>query len=291
MPAVTPTVIIRMGSHAEKEYLEKTLHFFDGLILGANLVEATPGATASLLVKFGGKKANRPFFIDPMTYAFSPYVDESGRVRSDLDWIKSDQKRNGKTVRDFKRSYRGLATALGKPFQTAVSRKSAVTSDDFSTDAGIRGCCQAVIDYQLERIAGEFESDAELKPFADRIPRPSAVFAPYFYCEPHNAVRWLELGLRLAKATADLKPKTPVHAVICADQSFLKDREFVDKLRTELPGTGVSGVWLWFSKLTEDAADVNQLATLRSLVEALSAKVHVFNMHGGFLSLASASME
>ncbi len=93
MPEVAPAVIIRMGTHAEKEYLEKTLHFFDGLILGANLVEATPGATASLLVKFGGKKASQRFFIDPMTYAFSPYVDESDRVRLDLDWIKSDQKR------------------------------------------------------------------------------------------------------------------------------------------------------------------------------------------------------
>ena len=286
MPEVAPAVIIRMGTHAEKEYLEKTLNFFDGLILGANLVEATPGATASLLVKFGGKKGNRPFYIDPMTYAFSPYVDEGGKVRSDLDWIKSEQKRNGKTVRDFKRSYRGLATALGKPFQTAISRQSAVTRADFSTDAGIRECCQAVVEYQLERIAGEFASDSELKPFADRIPRPSAVFAPYFYCEPHNAVRWLDLGLQLAKATADLKPKVPVHAVICADQSFLGDRAFLDKLRTELPGTGVSGVWLWFSKLTEDAAGANQLRALRSLVEALSVKVQVFNMHGGYFSLA-----
>ncbi len=167
-----------------------------------------------------------------------------------------------------------------------MSRKSAVTWDDFSTGAGVRECCQAVVQYQLERIADEFKSDSELIPFADRIPRPSAVFAPYFYCEPHNAVRWLDLGLKLAKATADMKPESPVHAVICADQSFLGDRTFLNKLTSELPGTGVSGVWLWFSKLTEDAANVNQLRALRSLVQALSAKIQVFNMHGGYFSLA-----
>ena len=119
MPATDPNVIIRMGSHAEKEYLDKTLRFFDGLILGAEPSGGSPGATASLLVKFGGKKANLPFFIDPMTYAFGAYVDETGKVRADLDWIKSEQKRNGRVVRDFKRSYRSLADALGPMFSGA----------------------------------------------------------------------------------------------------------------------------------------------------------------------------
>jgi hypothetical protein len=285
MPEAKPTVIIRMGTHAEKEYLEKTLRFFDGLILGANLVEATPGATASLLLKFGGRKANQSFYIDPMTYAFGAYRDKAGKVCSDLDWIKSDQKRNGKTIREFKRSYRALAVALGKPFQAALSRKSALTWTDFANAARIKECCQSVIDYQWGRIESEFASDSELKPLVDNSPRPTAVFAPYFYCEPSNAMRWLDLGLELARVTAALPAKAPVHAVICADESFLGDKPFLDKLKKSVPDTGVAGVWLWFSRFMEDLADMERLKAFRSLVETLSDKVQVFNMHGGYFSL------
>jgi hypothetical protein len=46
------TVIIRLGSHSEKEYLLKTANLFKGVIVGANLLEMTPGATVSLAWKF-----------------------------------------------------------------------------------------------------------------------------------------------------------------------------------------------------------------------------------------------
>jgi hypothetical protein len=286
MPATDLNVIIRMGSHAEKEYLDKTLRFFDGLILGANLVEATPGATASLLVKFGGKKANLPFFIDPMTYAFGAYVDETGKVRADLDWIKSEQKRNGRVVRDFKRSYRSLAGALGPMFSGAISRKAAIARTDFSNATKTRECCQAVADYQLRRVAEELSTDDELKQFADRAPKPTAILAPYFYCEPNNADRWLDLVVELARTTASLTLPVPVHAVVCADQSFLSNRAFLTRIEREIPATGVSAVWLWFSRFYEDKAELGQLQAFRSLVEALSSGVQVYNMHGGYFSLA-----
>src|ERR1700683_755429 len=97
-------VFLRRGSHSEKEYVEKTAPKFDGTILGANLVEASPGASASFL--FTRKNC---YLIDPMTYAFGAYVDpDTATVRFDLDWIKSEQKirgSNGKTKREFKSSY------------------------------------------------------------------------------------------------------------------------------------------------------------------------------------------
>jgi hypothetical protein len=46
------TVTIRLGSHSEKEYLLKTANLFKGVIVGANLLEMTPGATVSLAWKF-----------------------------------------------------------------------------------------------------------------------------------------------------------------------------------------------------------------------------------------------
>ena len=61
-----PQLIIRMGSHAEKDYILKLGKQFDGIIIGANIVEATAGATASLV----GQKLKIPYYIDPMTYVF-----------------------------------------------------------------------------------------------------------------------------------------------------------------------------------------------------------------------------
>jgi hypothetical protein len=89
--SVDPAVILRLGSHAEKGYFLKTVKFWNGLIVGANLLEAAPGATSSLILKFSGKNNNKPYYVDPMTYAFGSYV-ENGVTRTDLDWIKSDQK-------------------------------------------------------------------------------------------------------------------------------------------------------------------------------------------------------
>jgi hypothetical protein len=281
-----------MGSHSEKEYLEKTVQFMDGLIIGANLVEATPGATASLLVKFGGKKLSCPFYLDPMTYTFGNYVDQSsGAIRNDLDWIKSEQQSRvtKKVTRDYKRSYKKLGESLGGPFLAALNRGKAVSDADFAVEADRRAICREVSDYQLNRIRKEFEGDPEYEQFADRIPTPAAVFPPYFYIEPHDWKRWFDLALSLAASTAGLGLGVPVHAVICADAEFLENKDFLNALSVELPKVGVAGVWLWFSRFNEhDAAEV-RLKNFRGLVRLLSnAGLEVFNMHGGFFSLALA---
>jgi len=85
-------VHVRLGSHAEKEYLLKTAKLFSGVIVGANLLEMTPGASVSLAWKFASLK--RQFAIDPMTYVFA----------IDLDYIASDTKdrKTKLTVRDMK---------------------------------------------------------------------------------------------------------------------------------------------------------------------------------------------
>lgn len=287
MATANPQVVLRMGSHAEKEYLEKTVKFFNGLIIGANLIEATPGATASLLVKSGGKKLGMPFYVDPMTYAYGTYTDDRGKARADLDWIKSDQKTKKGLVRDFKRSYKKIAQEIGGPIAGAVARGSAITPTDLADDAIASAFCKSVADYQMQRLPRVFQEDAEYARYADDLPTPAVVFAPYFHTERTNARTWLALNLRLAGLAVRLGLGVPVHAVVWADADSLDVPEFTESLATELPKTGVNGVWFWFSRFDEHDAPAPRLRAFRALVEAITgAGLRTCNMHGSYFSLA-----
>ncbi len=295
MPArPAPELMLRLGSHAEKEYFEKTVQFLDGVVIGANLIEATPGATASLMVRFstgtGGRRRGAvPVIIDPMTYAFGTYVQD-GTPRADLDWIKSDQKikgQKGRTARRLKKSYRALADQLGGVFKRAADDEKAIEPEQL-TPAVCREVARAVLGYQRERMLGEFAKDEEFAEFAEYVPKPKFALTPYFYLDPSRFDAWVEATFRLLKATVTEAKGLPVHAVICADESALRDAKLLERLTGDLPKSGAQGVWFWFSRFDERDASAETLAGFRDLVQSLAASMPVYNLHGGFFSLALA---
>ena len=289
MNSSAPRVVIRLGSHAEKEYVVKLERFLDGLIVGANLFEATPGATASLLLRIGAK--NTRVYIDPMTYAYGAYLDPKIRtIRKDLDWIKSDQIRKDgsgrkRSVRDFKRSYRSLSERLGPPLDRAVRGGLAVAPSSLLDDKTRMSLCRAAVEYQTGRMTEELTKDEELRDYLDDAPRPAAVFAPYFYVEPSRTAEWLTTNLSLMRTTASLGLDVPVHGVLCADAVHLADPDLLDHLLAELTGTGVKGIWLWFSGFFEDAAEEAVLEAYKRFVVGLAQELEVHAMHGGLFSL------
>ena len=290
MSSSAPHVVIRLGSHAEKQYVVKLSRFLDGLIVGANLFEATPGATASLLLIVGAKDTN--LYVDPMTYAYGAYVDPGTHsVRTDLDWIKSEQTRQDNkgrrtTVRDFKRSYRNLSKQLGTPIDQAITSSVAVTPAAFRDQSVCMSFCSNVARYQLERMTEELKKDDELRDYRNDAPRPAALFAPYFYVEPSNSATWLEVNLSLMRTMATLDLGLPVHGILCADARHLADQSTMERLRNELPDIGITGIWLWFSGFLEEMASENDLNSYRNLVETLATKrLEVHAMHGGLFSL------
>jgi hypothetical protein len=290
MIATQPEVHLRIGSHAEKEYIEKMIRRFDGLTVGANLVEATPGATASLLVKLCSEARGVPYLIDPMTYAFGSYIDPaSGQSRGDLDWIKSDQKvkgQKGRSVRRIKSSYQKLANALGTVFLSACSQGRAIEPDDLRQRSTRTQVCESVLGYQLNRIRGIFSADPDYTEFADKAPLPSALWAPYFYIEPSKEAEWIDVNLALAAESASLVKSHPVYAVLCAPRGRLLDNAFLNTVAAGLPKTGIAGVWLWFSQFDERFAKKGELENFRRLVSTLASSMKVYNLHGGFYSLA-----
>ena len=289
MADAKPSVILRLGSHSEKEYVAKTLRQFDGVMVGANLLQISPAATASLLLKLH-RESERPYFVDPMTYAFGSYCDvETGKVRNDLDWIKSNQKvpgRKGVTERRFKGSYRKLADSFGPPFSDAIDRGIAISPADFPRNDVIDVAVQSVIAFQAERLRAVFREDPQTASFADDLPVPGVVFAPYFYVEPTRAQQWMQLNHRLASSATSQHKGIPVHVIVCGHLDLLTDEALSAIVIENLLECKPAGVWLWFSRFDERIATKDELLSLRSWVEQLSPSMPVFNMHGGFFSLA-----
>jgi hypothetical protein len=289
VPEARPSVILRLGSHSEKEYVEKTLRQFDGVMVGANLLQISPGATASLLLKLH-KASARPYFVDPMTYAFGSYFDpEFQRVRNDLDWIKSEQKVAGKrgvTARKFKSSYRKLADSFGRPFSSALEREKAITPADFRDEKVVEAACLSILEFQAERLRQVFREDSQTASFADDLPGPGVLFAPYFYVERSGAEEWLSLNHRLALSATSQSKNVPVHVIVSGHLDLLTDARLSTLVVKNLLDCRPAGVWLWFSRFDERAATRDELLSLRAWVEHLSPSMLVFNMHGGFFSLA-----
>jgi hypothetical protein len=224
-----------------------------------------------------------------MTYAFGAYVDpKTSTVRTDLDWIKSDQKvrggKKGQIKRDFKSSYRKLAERFGTPISTAMERNSAVSATDFNTDQVVRQFCERVLNYQAERLRNVFQEDPEMADFILDLPAPAALFAPYFYIEKTNAASWIELNRRLALSSRDIR--NDVHIIVCCHRDLLTDNALSRAVIQNLLTCRPAAVWLWFSRFDEHGASRQELTALRSWVEQLSPHMLVFNMHGGFFSLA-----
>ena len=288
MPTADPNVILRLGSHAEKDYFLKTIKLWDGLIVGANLLESASGATASLIVRFAGAKHQVPYYIDPMTYTFGTYVERgASEPRTDLDWIKSDQKnrQTGRPERRYKRSYVALANALGGPILEAFQNDQGISPLDLKPDE-IDQLCDSTIQYQLSRVREEFAADPEYGTETESIPTPAALFAPYFFIAPTEVNAGLDLFHACAGAAASFDVNTPIHAVLCADVSSLGSQEFLSTAAKHIRTSGVAGVWLWFSRFYEEAAIAPTLLAFRRFVEELSDHVDVYNMHGSYLSLA-----
>src|SRR5438093_6450539 len=125
-------VFLRLGSHSEKQYVIKTFCLFHGVLVGANLLESTPGATVSFaLTVIGQKKA---FAIDPMTYTFG----------MNLDYIKSEtiDRTKGKKTTKFrlKNSFVKLAKEFGNPVSDAVEKDRPVKPNDFDGDTTAAFC-------------------------------------------------------------------------------------------------------------------------------------------------------
>ena len=295
MSSDVPKIVLRIGSHAEKEYFEKLAKSLDAVMFGGNLLEITPAATSSLLFLLRTRRSGKPvpFYLDPITYCFGPYLDpQTGRIRSDMDSLKSERliKRGEKArIRLVKDSYGNLAAALGDEFARAVGdgvRCRAVEVASLSEDSRTQMCID-VLDYQWNRVASFLAEDELMAEFVEEA-RPAALFAPYFFVSPSWADSGLTFAIDLAAKASARETRAPVHAVFCGSAELLESSEYVQRLVDGYRSTGAEGFWLWFDGFDEFVASATKLANFRLLVSGLAEVGEVYNLHGGFFSLLLA---
>ena len=284
-----PSVILRLGSHAEKEYFEKLAKSLDGMLFASNLLEITPAATATFVLGMKSKRGGEPipFYLDPMTYMFGPYIDpKTGRRRTDLEALKSMQSKergSKEKVKRLKQSYVKVSDVLGTAFANSAKHEKAIDPSTL-TPANRDRLCREVIDYQTSRVTDILSSDDFMKRHAANC-LPSAVFAPYFYIADEWAEQGIETALDLAKRSTSIDQELPVHAVIVASPAILRSENHRDSIVNGMKKARVAAVWLWFNGFDELEAPQDDLAAFRELVTRLSTNCDVYNRHGGYFSL------
>ncbi len=271
-------VTIRLGSHAEKDYLIKTASLFRGVIVGGNLLEMTPGATVSLAWKF--KTLMRDFSIDPLTYVFA--LDQS--------YISSEQRnrKTGQVTVEMKKAYQLMCKAFSGSFESAaLHQQKPLEPADFSTTVAVEDLALSVLNYQLNRMKEICLADAQLVPFASEA-LPSFVFSPYFYIPGKKeglSGEWQSVCLNALDAFGALKCPVPKHAVLCFSRALLRDRDRLLGILRRAIASRCDACWFWVSDFREEDVSDEEMINLSLMVKlAAQYSFPLYNLHGGFLS-------
>jgi hypothetical protein len=253
---------IRLGTHAEKEYLLRAAPWFTEVVLNANLVEATAGASSVFVVSLA-----KPYVIDPVTYAFGQNPYHLMNVRRG----------------DIKRTFRALGERFGEPVATCLAQGRALQPGDFSSVATVEGFCSRVLGYQVGRVGEALEAnEVFLEPGLEGFP-PVRLISPYFYND--ETVGWLDVNRRLADASVEGGSGTEVWAVVSFDGLLLDRREDIDKLAESYGSVGCSGFLFWPADFEETRATMGQIVGLRRLVASLcSVGRSGIMLYGGYFS-------
>lgn len=88
---------IRIGSNSEKNYIYKSVPFFNAIIAKASLFESSSGLLSSLFIKLNIQKKESAFIIDPNTYVFALDPNNDWSIRS---WVKCKRREALKKLKE-----------------------------------------------------------------------------------------------------------------------------------------------------------------------------------------------
>jgi len=264
------THIVRLGTHAEKDYLIRAYAWFDEVALNANLVEGTASSLGVFLNELRDK--GKGYFVDPVTYAFalSPeYIMRGG---------------TGQISRsNLKRTFKGLAERYGTVVNQCAGRIS-LEPIHLASEAAQDDLCQSVLNYERDRLNEAISqsvdflmAETEIEPLV-----PTRFIAPYFHLS--GDLEWLPINIALANRACNIEPATWV--VVCLDSVLLDSTTIIDSLVSEYSSLTTPGYLLWATDFEEERATGGQIRGLQHLIRGLSQNEakQVINMFGGYFS-------
>lgn len=261
------THIIRIGTHAEKEYFLRATAWYDEVLLNANLVEGTSSATSVFLEEL--RRFGKRYTIDPATYVFS--LNPS---------VISSVSRSGETR--LRRTFAALRDLYEIP---RISGDEPLTPEVF-TESIIQRFSNAVVSYQESKIPDSLQAESAFLDLDDdmSVLSPIRILAPYF--ELSGELGWLDVNIRLLSDACN-RSALPTWGVICLDGLALDDAGLITQIASAYRGVACEGYMLWLTDFDETAVTVGQIEGLRSMVRQLAGSDFdrpVINMYGGYFS-------
>ncbi len=257
--------IVRMGTHAEKEYLSATPGLFDGLLFNANLVEASKAATAVFATT-----QQAAFSIDPVTYSFG----------LDPRFLLATGKKKGLAV---KSTFSALADHFALP-QGFLGKRPLVPAD--LSDPILGDVVSRVVAYQRDVLADSLTEDAAflLGDLEARVAAalPEWTFAPYFVNDYRQD--WLPINMRSLEL-AEAEPGPEVAAILAYD-TRRADHEYLLSTAMAYGNAQSHTVFVWASNLDEHRSDMTPLRDYATLVRQLASQgQRPIAAYGGFFGM------
>ncbi len=261
---------LRLGTHAEKDYLLKLRDYFDGLFLNANLVESTSSSLAVFATTLG-----KPYVIDPITYAFALNPR-----------LLMSQPKSG-AAPQLRSTFASLIDRYQLPPDVIGGRP--ITTTDLASEGVWAPFVDAVRQYQADRLTEAIDGDAAFLTAssidANLRLAPEMVIAAYFAEE--RGSYWSEFNRQSINRTLE-RAAQPVAAMLAYDSSRLSRTEVLS-LATAYSQTNVEEIVVWPADLDEHLASSEELNAYADLVAVLaSAGKRVIAGFGGFFALSLA---
>ena len=300
--------ILRIGSNAEKNYIYKTVPFFDAVIAKSNFFESSPGLLSSLFIKLNIQKSASSYIIDPNTYVFAmnPFdswsirswvkcrksdainkVKDNLRINTDDEALKSIREIQNPTIRDkdkvevflIKNSYRKLADKLLPMKLSEAIGNRALFVEDFMDDRNVIHLVDKTIDYQCNALESRFNKE-KYKDFRVGLIPPKFILSPYFAISDDT---WLNLMQKIWLAFDSQYSKNDSGIVLLVEKNYFTSN--VEKITDLLIKSRTTNIFFWVSRFKEETANEEELSSYVRFVTQLNRHgKRTFSLFSGGLS-------
>lgn len=283
--------ILRYGTVADQKDILASKQCFDYLAINANMV-AHRGST---LARYMCQELRKPYFIDPITYAFQRKIHLL-HAKPNKEEVGNDSER------PFKESILKLVENY-QTFDMVIKQNRSIEAQCMEKVSTQRELCEEVMEFQLHGLTTalekdemmdylQYESDMKAQSILKSL-EPVWIVAPYFYLDVDDET-WLTINISLCEIMCQLKIEKkieqPIMAQLLLSKEVLTSKEALRKIVERYSQLPCDGYLIWVDDFEEIQSRQEELYGLLQLLKGLAEKPK-YNMYGGFFSILLTSKE